>query len=415
MGEVMRLVRKYLLAGTGLAAVAASAFPGMADAAGFAVREQSVEGQGASFAGVAAGTNGLSSMFWNPATMTQHNEQGYISENNITLIAPYSRAKDGTAVGIGGSPDSGNISDIGGALASYSVYGLTDDVTIGLATSTPFGLSTNADPWVGSPHGDESSVLTLNVNPNIAYRFNDMLSVAVGLQAEYMKVKLTSDLPTGVEVFKAKADDIGIGFTAGLLFEPTDSTSIGLGFRSSVSHSLDGDGFRSAPPYDDDVSAEFDTPETVTLGIRQRINDDLSLMAGVEWANWSRFKDLTIRDNAGNPLGSTPEKWKDSWYFSLGAEYAVNEQLMVRGGIAYEDSGVPDSTRTPRIPDNDRYWLSAGASYKVADWITANVAYSYVFMKDGDVNLPAAVPLPSLNASFEQHIHIVSVGATLDW
>ncbi|HWL74252.1 MAG TPA: outer membrane protein transport protein, partial [Burkholderiaceae bacterium] len=42
-----------------------------AHAGGFAIREQSACGQGASFAGVAAGGCDISSMFWNPATMTQ--------------------------------------------------------------------------------------------------------------------------------------------------------------------------------------------------------------------------------------------------------------------------------------------------------------------------------------------------------
>jgi len=411
MGQVMSFAAKKQVLRTGVVAVAIMAVAGIAAAAGFSIREQSAEGQGASFAGVAAGTNGPSSMFWNPATMTQHNAQGYSSESNVTLIAPTSHAKDGA--GFIGDPDSGNIANTELVPASYSVYGLTDDITIGLAMNAPFGLSTNSDRWVGSLHGDESAVKTLNVNPNIAYKFNDMLSVAVGVQAEYMKVKLTSDAPTG-QIFGAKADDIGVGFTAGVLFQPSDATAIGLGFRSSVSHSLKGDGTFVPTGYDGDVAANFDSPELVTLGLRQKVNDDLTLMAGVEWANWSRFKSLDIKLDDGSTL-STTEKWKDSWFFSLGAEYAVNDQLTVRGGLAYENSGVTGDTRTPRLPDNDRYWASIGASYQVNDWITANLAYSYVFMKDGDIDLAAAGTLPALSADFKQHIQIVSASATLDW
>ena len=190
-------------------------------------------------------------------------------------------------------------------------------------------------------------------------------------------------------------------------------TSIGLGFRSSISHSLQGDGSLLTAGYDGDVSADFDSPETITFGIRQKVDEDLTLMAGVEWANWSRFKSLDIiRDDTGAVLATTPEKWKDSWFFSVGAEYQMNDDLLVRAGFAYEDSGVPDATRTPRVPDNDRYWLSAGASYRVNDWITANLAYSYVFVEDGSINLAAPSPL---TANFEQHLHIISAGATLDW
>ncbi len=73
-----------LRAGTALGLlVIASA---QANAGGFAVREQSVYGQGSSFAGVAAG-GALSSMFWNPATMTQF--QGIVSETDVSGILPY--------------------------------------------------------------------------------------------------------------------------------------------------------------------------------------------------------------------------------------------------------------------------------------------------------------------------------------
>jgi long-chain fatty acid transport protein len=406
-------MRKWVFLSCAAAALLAAA--GEAQAAGFAIREQSAEGQGSSFAGVAAGTNGLSSMFWNPATISQHNEQGYTSESNFSIIMPSSEADDG--LGIGGDPESGNISKTGFVPAGYWTYGLTDEITIGMATGAPFGLATNADDWAGSWHGDESKVITFNINPNIAYQLNDMFTVAVGVQGQYMRVDLTSNTPAGVEFFDAQADDIAFGFTAGLLFEPTEDTSIGIGFRSSISHELEGDAALIAPPtlFDGDVSADFDTPETVTIGVRHRFDEALTVMAGVEWANWSRFETLEIvSDDTGAVIGSTPENWKDSWFFSLGAEYQVDEALMLRGGVAYENSGVPDATRTPRVPDNDRYWVSAGLSYKVTDWITANMAYSYVFVEDGDVNL-AAGALPPLQATFEQNIHIFAAGATLDW
>lgn len=401
---------RFKLGFPGLAALllGAAILPSQALAAGFAVREQSAEGQGASFAGVAAGTNGLSGMYWNPATISLHNDKGYISESNISLIIPDSRADDGTATG-----DSGNIGELGIVPASYSVYGLTENITLGLAITAPFGLSTNSDTWRGSPHGDESSIFTINVNPNIAYKFNDMLTVAVGIQGEYIKVDLTSNFASGAEFLDAEADDIAIGFTAGVLFEPSEDTSIGIGFKSSIDHSLDGDGTLLGA--NADISADFDTPEMVTLGVRHRIDPRLTLLAGIEWANWSRLEELRIEGFAVGDL-VTPENWDDSWYFSLGAEYAWSDALTLRAGVAYEDSGVPDSTRTPRVPDNDRYWLSVGASYKIENWLTAHVGYSHVFMDDGDVNLPATPPLlPALVASFDQHIDIVSAGVTIDW
>jgi long-chain fatty acid transport protein len=66
-----------------------------------------------------------------------------------------------------------------------------------------------------------------------------------------------------------------------------------------------------------------------------------------------------------------------------------------------------NATRSVRVPDNDRYWLSVGASYQFTENMRANMAYSHVFMEDGDV--------AALNTKFKQHLDIFSVGLTRDW
>jgi long-chain fatty acid transport protein len=367
-------------------------------AGGFSIREQSTIGQGASFAGVAAGSGGLSSLFWNPAISSDYNEFGFISENNAALISPYSKSSLG----------SGNIGELAVVPAGYFSYALTDQVTIATSTNAPVGLTTDGrDGWAGSPLGDKSAVKTYNFNPTMSYKFNDMFSVGIGAQIEYMDVELTNRTsPGGAQFFAARGNDFGFGFTAGLLFEPTDTTDIGIGFRSSVSHNLDGRarvGLANPP-----IHAKFKSPEIVTLGLRQKLSDQVTIMGGVEWANWSRFEELRITDDAsGATIALSPQAWKDSWYFSLGAEYAYNDALTLRSGVAFEKSPVPDATRSVRVPDNDRYWVSVGASYKFSDSMTANLAYSHVFIKDGDV--------AALKTSFKQHLDIVSVGLTRDW
>ncbi len=398
---------RKLVAATALAACSATA----ATAAGFAIREQSAEGLGASFAGVAAGLDGLSSMFWNPATMTLHEGEGLQSESNWSPIMPYSRAKDG-AGGLGGSSDSGNIGKLLLAPASYYTYQVNDRLFVGLGINSPFGLSTESDVWAGSMHGSESSLLTINANPNVAYKLSDEISVAAGIQLQYADANFESvDPATGATVDNVEGDDFGMGFTAGLLFTPGDTTQIGIGFRSTIEHELKGNG--SVGPYAGGLTTPLDTPEIVTLGIRQKIDERWTAMAGAEWTNWSRFKSLTVySDPGGAVLSSTPENWKDSWFVSLGGEYAYSDTLTLRAGLAYEDSGVPDSTRTPRIPDNNRYWVSVGASYRVNDWLKTNLAYSHAFVENGDVALTGP---PPLSATFKQSIDIVSASASIDW
>jgi long-chain fatty acid transport protein len=384
-------------------------FAGSALAGGFSVREQSAEGLGSAFAGIAAGTDGLSAMFWNPATISEHSSQGYVSESNVSGILPYSQSGEGK----GFPNDSGNIGLPALVPASYYSYGLTEEVTIGLAMNAPFGLTTDSDLWKGSYHGNHSAITSINLNPMIAYKPVDWITLAAGVQGEYLRAKLSSTTPTGATLFYTKADDIAFGFTAGVLLQPTEDLDIGIGYRSSISHSLEGNGSYVPAGYiNKPMTAAFDTPELVTVGVKFQANEQLKLMAGAEWANWSRFKSLDIKSASGATLVSTPEKWKDSWFFSGGAEYVLNDKMTLRGGAAYEVSPVPDATRTPRLPDNDRIWLSAGASYKMNNWLTTNIGYSHVFVKDGGVLLTSPTPL---SANFKQHIDILSLSAVVDW
>ncbi len=299
----------------GSALVAVSALlSSSALAGGFSIREQSAEGQGASFAGVAAGTHGLSSMYWNPATMAQHSGNGLMSDGNVSLILPESTADDGgpsPGVVVPSLGDSGNIGTAAIVPASYWLYGVNEQLTVGISLNAPLGLTTDAGNWYGSPHGDKSSVRTYTVTPSAAFRLNEHVSIGAGVQLEYMTVDINSRTPSGIEFFAADGSDFDVGFTAGILFEPTGTTDIGIGFRSSVNHSLSGDGF-VAGRFNGDVEAGLKTPEIVTLGLQQDLSDDVRLMAGVEWANWSRFKALTIQDAAsGGVIGSTPENWKE--------------------------------------------------------------------------------------------------------
>lgn len=396
---------------------------GGATAAGFSVREQSAEGQGASFAGIAAGGADLSSLFFNPATITLHDGRQF--EVDASLIIPYSRARDGslTAEGTtlppGVSGHSGNIGELALVPATYGSVRINEKLFVGISVNAPFGLTTEAHSgWVGAPHAVKSQVVTYNASPTIGLKLSDELSVAAGVQISYMDAEITSAFPDGTDI-RVKGDDWGVGFTAGLMWSPTETTRIGLGFRSMIEHSLDGtariEGGGGTLSSGSAV-APVDLPETVTFGLRQQLSERFTLLAGVEWANWSRFETLTVTSPEGlGPIGGesvTPEHWKDSWFFSLGGEYQWTEDLAVRAGVAYEKSGVPTSTRTPRVPDNDRYWVSVGASYRFSDWLAVSAGYSHLFIEDGEVALEEPTPL---YANFKQHTDIVSLSGRISW
>ena len=177
-----------LRAGTALGILIVAA--AQANAGGFAIREQSTYGQGASFAGIAAG-GALSSMFWNPATMTQF--QGIVIENGVSAIIPKvnQTPQAGTfpaLLALGGVSNSG---EMGLVPNGYTSYQLSPNLWMGLSINAPFGLSVSfPDPWAGRNYSGDSQLRTYNATPSLAYRINDWISIGAGVQIQYAKAAI---------------------------------------------------------------------------------------------------------------------------------------------------------------------------------------------------------------------------------
>ncbi|WP_161140116.1 OmpP1/FadL family transporter [Propylenella binzhouense] len=409
-----------------LGGVASEAFAGA-----FALREQSSYGQGMSFAGVAAGGS-LSSSFWNPAVLSQ--VMGFEAELGGTLIVPTIKVTptaatvatlDALSGGFAATSASGDMGQDAFAPVGYVAYRINESLIAGIGVNSPFGLATNPETsWAGQAYSRTSKVFSVNVNPMIAYQLNEMISIGAGLQVQYFKTSLktaTGVLP-GDPTADLSGDDTSVGFTAGIQVRPFAGTEIGLGFRSSIRQSLEGTlelpGSQPLP-----IDADLDMPETVSLGLRQRITDAFTLAGTVEWTNWSRFGDVAVTSPL---LGGAPVdlnafqagaqglsfQYDDGWFFSVGGEYAWTPATSLRAGIGYELSPISDKVRSTRLADDDRLWLSAGLSHSFNERFSFDFAYSYVRAMDPDIDISSASN-PSFNglpfvAEGESDLHFIS-------
>ncbi len=422
MVDLIARTSSALKAGIAVTALALTA--SSASAGGFAPHEQSSVFLGSAFAGSAAG-GALSSMFWNPAALGQFD--GINSDSTYSLVMPDTEitATGGPLFGSGTSRSSGDIGDTAILPASYFSYQLNDQIVLGMGVNAPFGLTTDGDfGWDGSMLARESKITTYNFTPTIAYRVAPGVIVGAGVQIEYIDAQLRQAAGAALGPTAAvKGDDVGFGFTAGILLSPGNGTSIGLGFRSMIEHDLEGTFHISGVPPQNQISANIELPEIVTLSLRQEITPAWTLLGTVEWTNWSRLPQLQIVcdaagppacGGAGVPLTTLPLGWDDGWFFSAGLEHAYSEQLTLRGGVAYEISPIDsDEGRTIRVPDADRIWLSAGASYKYSETTTVDLSYAHVFIDDARTVQGGG----ALVGDVESSADIISVGvrSKLDW
>jgi len=294
---------------------------------------------------------------------------------------------------------------------------------LGLSVNSPFGLSVSFPTvWAGGQYAAGSSYLkTYNATPSFAWRINDMISVGVGVQVQYAKADLSHcfGAPCGVGGLLAELSghDWGYGFTAGVTVTPTPTTTIGLGYRSGINQKIDGtisiSTFGSAA-----ASTAINLPDIVSLGLRQKLTPQLTGLATVEWSNWSRIGTSVV---SAAPFSTTiPFQYKDGWLFSLGAEYMMTEKMKLRGGVGFEKSPITDDVRIPLLPDNDRYWLSVGASYQMTPKLSFDLAYSHLFVKDTPINVvaptnPSAAVLFPYFGTVDSHVDIISVAMKYRW
>lgn len=392
-----------LLLAAGMGTVAFFGGTQSALAGGFAVRDQSTQFLGSAFAGNAAG-GALSSMFWNPAAIGQFD--GMWTESAFTAVLPNTEihALPGSTLVPAFPSNSGDIGRNAVVPASYFSYQYSQAVVFGLSINAPFGLVTESNTnWAGQTLGRKGKIETYNATPTVAYRVAPGFTVGAGLQVEYFQTKLVNAVPAATPSWPSattKGDDFAVGFTLGALWAPSAGTSIGLGFRSSIDHDLEG--WLSFPVAgSSDIAANVKTPEVVTLSLRHAMNRQWTALATVEWTNWSRLDkvDFVCRAAGGVCLGpgstvSTLELgWHDGWFFSGGLEYDYNEKLTLRGGMAYELSPIQDpDERLAQLPDSDRVHLSVGASYEFkwcgswCDGSTLSVAYTHSFWEDATID-----------------------------
>ncbi len=386
---------------TGVAAATSTAL-----AAGFQLTEQSSLGAGRAYAGAGIVGDDLSAVHYNPAGMT--------------LLEGTRFQAGGVWIGINADYSS-DISDesengrLKGQMipAGYVTHQVNDQIWLGFAMTVPFGMGTEySKNWEGADRGTNAKIYTFDMNPSIAWKVNDFLSIGGGISVQYAKAELGMGL-SGMGHGKVEADSWDWGYNFGLMISPTDKLRFGLAYRSSIEHNAEGDTKLSGmklPLLEGQnfgMSTTIETPDTIMLTGTWEATEKLRLSGLIRWANWSNFKELNIENelplSVSSSLDSIPpygpalkdglsnidieNDWQDTWLFSVGADYRINSAFTVRGGIAYETSPIDrQETRMAVIPDTDRLWLSLGASWYPTQDLQFDIGGTYL-MGVGDKDL----------------------------
>ncbi len=406
-----------LLVGTlGVAAVLAAQ---TAMGAGFGIYEGSARGN-AMGTEVTADPASPSVLYNNAAGMTELD--GTQVEAGVTLIRPSQTVVTTTPAG-----ENNNYANSKwwAPPNAYVTHQVNEKVWAGMGVFSRYGLGIDyEDNWAGRYNCQEATIQSLDVNPSIAVKVLDNLSLAAGLRAEWFEFELSKALPTGMPFvdpdlqLNLKGDSWGIGYNLGAFYKATEWLSFGLAYDSQIKQEVEGD-YETTHPLlaGGEGGGDITTPGIVRFGTSIKPIDKLTVNAGIIYTLWSSYDELTIDfDPAllGQIPSSTTEKdWDDVFRYQLGAEYALNETWALRAGYIYDETPDPDATVDYIVPANNRNLISAGVGYKKGDF-SCDLSYTYLMIQDRDVAArPAEGVLPSEFEDGNSHLIGVSVGYKL--
>ena len=384
-----------------------------ASATGFRLPEQSATATGMASAFVGQADD-VSAAWYNPAGLTRLDGTQIVAG----IVPIYASLTHDTTAGTTDASDR----TIHLPVYVYAAHKLNDRLSLGLSMNSPFGLSTDwADSSATRYVATFSKVVTFNINPNIAYKMSDNLSLAFGI--DYMKIRATmenmldlSGIGLGDQNFRLNGDGDGWGLNAAAHYKATDALNLGFSYRSRIKTAIEGTADVNAIAQSNPGSTEITLPDIIHFGASYKASEKLTLNADLEYTLWSTYDRMVITSNTLLALtgGATDTQtnefqWKDTWCLRFGGQYILSDPWKLRAGILYDKTPVPEDRFDTRIPDADRLGLSVGTGYASGE-ITVDAAYMYLMFMDRTISDSLADgTTDTLNGDYNSEAHMASI------
>lgn len=436
----MRFSRHALFISIGLM------LPTLSHAASFQILEQSPAFLGQAFAGTASDTKDATSVFFNPASLSELKDPTLtLGVNAIFTSAEFNNTNSNTNGTAGKTNETGYVPNI------YWVQPLTEKLTLGLGVNAPYGLASKyGDEWTGRYLATDSELEVANINAVLAIELNEQWSLGLGLDYQTTDVTLKSQVDSTLGVnpqpatdssAKIQGDDDDIVGDVSLYFKPTDRTRFGLLWRQGGEFDLEGDarftlnalcspgaGFPTgAPPAPTtgticaatlntlagDAKASVELPDTLTFSASHRFSDYWWVHTDIAWTQWSSIETIDVINTDNNLTVSQLDlEYEDSMRYALGFSYKSDCPWSWRFGIAYDEAPQTNPALVnPRIPDENRLWFTGGFNYRFSNDFSMDLGYAYIKVDEANINNTNLQTGHHVEGNFDASVNVVGVQA----
>lgn len=425
---------------------------GNAQASGFQLKENSIKSQGSSFSGTAVSEDDTSVVVNNPAQMTTL--EGTTVKTDLSVISVDAEFRGQGQDAAGRSLTGGNGGNAGGVTpipALSVVHKFDNGAAVGAMVSAPFGLKTEYDDgWVGRYYAHTSDVKIIDLTLSGAIDLvPERFSIGAGLIFSRADVTLSRSVDFGAALAGNPATaplpfarpqaadgfaeingaDNGIGFILGVSLRPTDKLSIGLSHRSEIDYDLRGDADWTVPANvravfnanpvtaarfnDGGAGAKLTTPSITTVSVSYEFTDAFKLMTTYSETGWDSLREVRIDFDNADPDSVEDFDWVDTRFMAIGGEWKFDDAWTFRAGYAYDETPTTFARRTPRLPDEDRKWLSVGASWQFSEALRFDLALTHIKPDTPKIGIitPPAEGGQRLFGEYDSSVNIFGVAA----
>ncbi|WP_192798980.1 long-chain fatty acid transporter FadL [Leclercia adecarboxylata] len=384
--------------------------------AGFQLNEFSSSGLGRAYSGEGAIADDAGNASRNPALIMMFDRPTFSA--GAIFVDPGVDITGRSPTGA--SLNSDNIAPTAWVPNLHFVAPINEQFGWGASVTSNYGLATEFnDNYAAGAYGGTTDLETLNLNLSGAYRLDNHWSFGVGFDAVYAKAKIeryagdlgrivagsgrlppalarqVAGIPGDTQIAYLKGDEWGFGWNAGILYEIDKNNRYGFTYRSEVKIDFDGDYKSSLPSAYNQILGNFGLPMgtdgrttggSLTLNLPEmwelsgynRVAPQWAVHYSLTYTSWSQFQELKATNSGGDTLFYKDESFRDAYRIALGTTYYMDDNWTFRTGIAFDDSPVPADKRSISIPDQDRFWLSAGATYAFNKDASIDAGVSYM-------------------------------------
>jgi long-chain fatty acid transport protein len=392
----MRRIRLSLLA----TSISALLFSPASFAAAYQLYELGTPIIGTAGVGQAVVDDDASASYFNPAGMANLKSSQFMVGSQ--LLSPYVKFSPGSQTTISGD-NGGNAGQLTPGLGMYYVYNLSQKLKLGLSLTQPYGGELDyADGWVGRYQVQTTQFYALDLNPALAYKINNKVSVGAGVTVEYVNLQETVALPF-IPILDGqvniKADNVAPGFNLGALFTPQKSTRVGITYRSRINHNLHGNLTFLRIAVSPSVATRLIMPQTVTASISQDVSRQFTLLGEVGWANWAQMKDASL--TVAGFTANTPINWNNTYRLGVAGQFKCTQAIMLQAGGSFDSSPTSASLRLPSLPFDRQVRVGAGVVYNVNR--AAKIGLSYEYLNFGRANINNTSSVGVLQGSYPRN------------